>query len=305
MGKNRPEQAIERTSEKLLSAVFPGLGRVAESPAQGIFSAIVRTGSPQNKFGFLVRPDLRHRAHGEPSGKGHRRQLKRGGTSLQGLQEKVSGWLSRCDFARPLRDYLWREAQPLLGRDTVIAVVSGDFSKEFGGAGLEGMEMGDDASRGIATMGHILLCAAVVLRKRAMLMVLALLKGQKGLPDQEIELSDKLVAAIGGRGLRVHDRGFDSEDCGPRHLFGPPHSRPRQDHDARPVRHWPAPGGGHGQRSVRPDGAAVAHATGQGKGAWRRGFFPVGDGHLPVLVVASTFDDTPLYLYALSFGGGG
>lgn len=143
MGKNMPEQAIERTSEKLLSAVFPGLGRVAESPAQGIFSAIVRTGSPQNKFGFLVRPDLRHRAHGEPSGKGHRRQLKRGGTSLKGLQEKVSGWLSRYDFARPLRDYLWREAQPLIGRDTVIAVVSGDFSKEFGGAGLEGMEMGD------------------------------------------------------------------------------------------------------------------------------------------------------------------
>ncbi|MBP5787341.1 MAG: hypothetical protein J6Y19_05960 [Kiritimatiellae bacterium] len=46
MGKNMPEQAIERTSEKLLSAVLPGLGRVAESPAQGIFFAIVRTGSP-------------------------------------------------------------------------------------------------------------------------------------------------------------------------------------------------------------------------------------------------------------------
>lgn len=123
MGKNMPEQAIERTSEKLLSAVFPGLGRVAESPAQGIFSAIMRTGSP------LV--------------KENRRQLKRGGTSLKGLQEKVSGWLSHYAFARPVRDYLWREAQPLIGRDSVITVVSGDFSKEFDDAGMEGMEMGD------------------------------------------------------------------------------------------------------------------------------------------------------------------
>ena len=42
----------------------------------------------------------------------------------------------------------------LVGRDTVVAVDSGDVSKEFGGAGMEGMEMGYDASRGVVAMGH-------------------------------------------------------------------------------------------------------------------------------------------------------
>ena len=38
------------------------------------------------------------------------------------------------------------------GRDTVVAVDSGDVSKEFGGRGTEGMEMGRDASRGVEVL---------------------------------------------------------------------------------------------------------------------------------------------------------
>ena len=36
-----------------------------------------------------------------------------------------------------MRDHLWSEGVALVGRDTVIAVDSGDVSKEFGGAGVE------------------------------------------------------------------------------------------------------------------------------------------------------------------------
>lgn len=36
----------------------------------------------------------------------------------------------------------------------MIAVDSGDISKEFGGAGMEGMEMGCDASRGVTAAGE-------------------------------------------------------------------------------------------------------------------------------------------------------
>ena len=47
-------------------------------------------------------------------------------TSKKGLQEKVSGWLARYDFVTPVREHLWREGVALVGRDTVIAVDSGE-----------------------------------------------------------------------------------------------------------------------------------------------------------------------------------
>ena len=49
----------------------------------------------------------------------------------------------------------------------------GHISKEFGGAGMEGMEIGYDALRGVIAMGHSLLCAAVIARKRAVPLRLA------------------------------------------------------------------------------------------------------------------------------------
>ena len=60
-------------------------------------------------------------------------------------------------------------------------------------------------------MGHSLLCAAVVLRRRATPLRLALLKGRKGLPDAETALFDAIVEAVGDNGIATHDRGFDSE----------------------------------------------------------------------------------------------
>ena len=191
MAHNIAKNAVERTSKTLIGKVFPRIGKVAREAAEAIFSAVVRTGSA------LV-TDIAATLDGD-------------GTSRKGRQEKVSGWLARYDFATPVRDHLWREGAGLVGRDTVIAVDSGDISKEFGGAGMEGMEMGYDASRGVVAMGHSLLCAAVVARRRAAPLRLALLKGRKGLPDAETELFDAIVGEVGDDGIPVHDRGFDSE----------------------------------------------------------------------------------------------
>ena len=145
MARNIAKNAVERTSAALLDKVFPDLGKVAGGAARAVFSAVVRTGSA------LV-TDLAAAMDGDA-------------TSRKGRQEKVSGWLARYDFASPVHGHLWSEGVALVGRDTVIEVDSGDVSKEFGGAGMEGMEMGYDASRGVVAMGHSLLCAAVVWRE--------------------------------------------------------------------------------------------------------------------------------------------
>lgn len=169
------EKAIAHTSRQLLADVFGGMGKVAEESAETLFSAIVRTGSALVTDIADTIPD--------------------GITSKKGLQEKVSGWLGRYRLAERVDRRLWKEGLSLVGRDTVVAVDSGDISKEFGGAGMEGMEMGHDASRGVTAMGHSLPCAAVVCRRRAMPMRMSL---RKGLPDAERERFDAIADATGG-----------------------------------------------------------------------------------------------------------
>ncbi|MGN0845078.1 MAG: hypothetical protein ACI4QT_07655 [Kiritimatiellia bacterium] len=190
-GQNRERRAIAH-AKRLVDEVYGSLAKVKRRAVEALFDSIVRVGSPLVKDIALSVPNVT--------------------TSQKGLQEKVSGWLQRYDFATPVHDYLWREGARMIGADTVIAVDSGDISKEFGGKGMEGMEMGYDASRGVTAMGHSLLCAAIVLRRRATAWRLSLIKGRKGLPAKERELFDKIIDATGGKGIPVHDRGFDSED---------------------------------------------------------------------------------------------
>ena len=284
MAHNIAKNAVERTSKALLGKVFPSLGKVAGEAAAAVFSAVVRAGSA------LV-TDIAASLDGD-------------GTSRKGRQEKVSGWLARYDFASPVRDHLWSEGAKLVGRDTVIAVDSGDISKEFGGAGMEGMEMGFDASRGVVAMGHSLLCAAVVARRRAAPLRLALLKGRKGLPAAETELFDAIVGEVGDSGIPVHDRGFDSERFVAHAIRSEHRSVVRVKELSRDVF-------GTG-RSIDEDmaDAPCVRATlrsptrrTEATVRWRAGFFPSGDAHLPVLVVSSTFNGTTLYLYALNFVG--
>ena len=284
MAHNIAKNAVERTSKALLGKVFPSFGKVAGEAAEAIFSAVVRAGSA------LV-TDIAATLDGDA-------------TSRKGRQEKVSGWLARYDFAAPVRDHLWSEGVALVGRDTVIAVDSGDISKEFGGAGMEGMEPGYDASRGVIAMGHSLLCAAAVLRKRAAPLRLDLLKGRKGLPDAEIALYDAIVGEVGDDGIPVHDRGFDSERFVGHAIRSGHRGVVRAKEMGRDVF-------GTG-RSLDGEmaGAPCVRATlrsptrrAEATVRWRAGFFPAGDAHLPVLVVSSTFNGTTLYLYALNFVG--
>ena len=284
MAHNIAKNAVERTSEALLAKVFPDLGKVAGEAARAVFSAVVRAGSA------LV-TDIAATLAGT-------------GTSKKGLQEKVSGWLARYDFATPVREHLWREGVALVGRDTVIAVDSGDISKEFGGAGMEGMEMGYDASRGVIAMGHSLLCAAVVARRRAAPLRLALLKGRRGLPDAEAALFDAIVGAVGDNGIPVHDRGFDSEGFVGHAIRSGHRAVVRAKELSRDVF-------GTG-RGIDED---MAHAPCvratlrsptrrvEAEVRWSTGFFPSGDAHLPVLVVSSSFNGATLLLYALNFVG--
>ena len=225
-------------------------------------------------------------------------------TSRKGRQEKVSGWLARYDFAAPVRDHLWSEGVALVGRDTVIAVDSGDISKEFGGAGMEGMEPGYDASRGVIAMGHSLLCAAAVLRKRAAPLRLDLLKGRKGLPDAEIALYDAIVGEVGDDGIPVHDRGFDSERFVGHAIRSGHRGVVRAKEMGRDV--FGAGRSLDGEMAGAPCVRATLRSPTRRAEAtvrWRAGFFPAGDAHLPVLVVSSTFNGTTLYLYALNFVG--
>ena len=284
MAHNIAKNAVERTSKALLGKVFPSLGKVAGEAAEAIFSAVVRAGSA------LV-TDIAATLDGDA-------------TSRKGRQEKVSGWLARYDFAAPVRDHLWSEGVALVGRDTVIAVDAGDISKEFGGAGMEGMEPGYDASRGVIAMGHSLLCAAAVPRKRAAPLRLDLLKGRKGLPDAEIALYDAIVGEVGDDGIPVHDRGFDSERFVGHAIRSGHRGVVRAKEMGRDVF-------GTG-RSLDGEmaGAPCVRATlrsptrrAEATVRWRAGFFPAGDAHLPVLVVSSTFNGTTLYLYALNFVG--
>ena len=223
-------------------------------------------------------------------------------TSKKGRQEKVSGWLARYDFASPVRDHLWREGLEMVGRDTTIAVDSGDISKEFGGAGMEGMEMGYDASRGVVAMGHSLLCAAVVLRRRAAPLRLALLKGRKGLLDAETALFDAIVGAVGDNGIPVHDRGFDSEGFIAHAIRSGHRSVVRIKTMTRDLF-----GSGRGfeqDMSDIPHVRTVLSSPTRRVDAvvgWKMGSFPVGDTHQPVLVVSSSFGGSTLYLYALNF----
>lgn len=52
------------------------------------------------------------------------------------------GWLERYDSAGPIDSRLWKTLLDSVGRDTVIALDGSDLSKDSGGKGRDGMEMG-------------------------------------------------------------------------------------------------------------------------------------------------------------------
>ena len=284
MARNITHSILESTSELLLGQVFPGRPKVFRDAAAVLFGALVAKGSP------LVL-SIAKTMHGAR-------------TSKKGLQEKVSGWLERYDFASPVRQWLWKSALSTVERDTVIAIDGGDLSKEFGGKGMEGMELGYDASRDVTAMGHQLLCAALVNAPRARALSLSLLKGRHGLPAAERALLSCIAAATKGNGIAACDRGFDSEAFVFHAAKQPIRTVVRVKEEGRDVfgTGRPIPK----EMASAPGAATVLQSPTRRQKAlvrWREGHFPCKDGrYLPVLVVSSTFDGRTLCLYAIGFG---
>ena len=284
MARNITHSILESTTKPLLEEVFRDKPKVFRQAAAVLFGAFVARGSP---LVLSIAETMR----------GVR-------TSKKGLQEKVSGWLGRYDFATPVRQWLWQTSLSTVARDTVIAIDGGDLSKEFGGKGMEGMEMGYDASRGVTAMGHTLLCAALVNAPRARALRLDLLKGRRGLPEAERALLSAIAAATKGNGIAACDRGFDSEAFVFHAAQLPLRTVVRVKEEGRDVF-------GTGRRIPREMASAPCAATllqsptrrQKALVRWREGHFPGKDGrHLPVLVVSSTFDGRTLHLYGFGFG---
>ena len=127
-------------------------------------------------------------------------------------EEKVSGWLGRWDFSKPLNPWLLGRAEA--SDDETYAVDFSDISKEFGGEGMEGMAMGWDGSRGVTAMGHDFICVSLVgARWREAQPVYAkLAKGRRSKGELHGEALDAVMEATGGRGWTAEDRGMDSAE---------------------------------------------------------------------------------------------
>ena len=281
MRENIAPSILKSTSEKLLAAVFPDCGKVFGKAVSVLLGAMIDKGSP------LVQ------SLGE--------KLRDGRTSKKGCQERVSGWLERYDFAGPIDRWLWKTALATVER---IALDGGDISKEFGGKGMAGMEMGHDGSRGVAAKGHNLLGAAVVNASRARALCLKLLKGRRGVFRAARELLSDISAATNGNGIVACDREFDSRDFVAHAAGLPIRTVVRVKETKRDVF-------GTG-RSIPFDMEAAPFCSVTLKSPTRRqpalvrcreGLFPgLGGCYRPVLVVPSTFDGCTLHLYGIGFG---
>ena len=284
MSQNIAPSILKSTLKKLADAVFPDCGKVMGQAVGLLLGAMARTGSP------LVHSLAE--------------TFWEGTTSKKGCQERISGWLARYDFARPIQTWLWTSAQATIRRDTVIALDGGDLSKEFGGKGMEGMEMGYDASRGVVAMGHNLLAAAVVNAPRASALHVRLLKGRKGLFNAERELLSRIDAATKGDGIVACDRGFDSQKFISHATGLSLRTVVRVKNTDRDVfatgRSIPS------ELASAPACSAVLKSPTRRQKAlirWKEGLFPgLGGCYPPVLVVSSTFDGHTLYLYGFGFG---
>lgn len=280
-----------RPFEKLIKNEFPKIfgerGVVYRNAAEGLLGAILRTGST------LV--------------KRLARSMDETATSLKGMQEKISRWLDRYDFASPISTYLWSEGLRYIQRDTFIAVDFTDLSKEFGGEGMEGMSKGLDASRDVIAMGHSILAATINHNRRAVPLHLELLKGRAHHTEEPFVLVDRIAEATGRKGILTFDRGFDSLRL-IHHLY-------RQ--DQRSVIRIMEPR----DRDLFGDGKTIEEAmkpvpqiyvhlhspSRKIKAAlrWRQGqiHVPATNEYIPVLVVESTLGDHTMYLYAIDFVG--
>lgn len=128
--------------------------------------------------------------------------------------ERVSGWLASWDFLPAANPWLLEKAREAASDESTFALDFSDISKEFGGAGMEGMAMGRDGSRGVTAMGHDFVCVSLVGggRREARPVYAKLAKGRKSKGELHGEALSAVMGATGGFGWTVEDRGMDGAE---------------------------------------------------------------------------------------------
>ena len=126
-------------------------------------------------------------------------------------QEMVSRWLSNYSFSGALGSYLLDSFSGYVTEQTTVAIDFSDISKEFGGAGMEGMEMGWDGSRGCVAMGHDFISVSIVgaEHKDAVPLYMKLGKGRHCKEELLYDAIDCVMEKTDGKGWMVVDRGLD------------------------------------------------------------------------------------------------
>lgn len=134
-----------------------------------------------------------------------------GKTEVKRVQEMVSRWLWNYDLDARLNPYLLDSAAGLVGERTTLAVDFSDISKEFGGAGMEGMEEGWDGSRGCTAMGHDFISVSIVGadHRDALPLYARLGRGRHQKDDLLRTAISAVMERTGGLGWLVVDRGMD------------------------------------------------------------------------------------------------
>ena len=126
-------------------------------------------------------------------------------------QEMVSRWLMNYDFSEKLNDHLLGLASSLVSDRTTLAIDFSDISKEFGGTGMEGMEMGYDGSRHCTAMGHDFISVSLVgaAYREAFPVYAKLGMGRHCHANLIYGAIRAVMEGTGGLGWFVFDRGMD------------------------------------------------------------------------------------------------
>ena len=127
------------------------------------------------------------------------------------VQELMSGWLNACDFAALPNPCLLARSAADVTDEATLAVDFSDISKEFGGDGMEGMEMGCDGSRRCTAMGHGFISVSLVgaAYREAFPVCAKLGMGRHCHADLVYGAIRAVMEGTGGLGWLVFDRGMD------------------------------------------------------------------------------------------------
>lgn len=274
------QKSLEDTAKKFMMDVFPDKGVCFMKAAEETFAGIILSGSTE------IRELCSYSSCGQ--------------TMHKGVQERFSRRLENYDFSEGASLWMLTNNTPKVTAITTIAVDFSDISKEFGGKGMEGMQMGYDGSRHTTAMGHTFLGAVAVNETRDTVSPLhfSFTPGRKNNNEMLEDTVKQILLSTSGKGIIAIDRGGDSDrtisflqslGCTAvvrikelkRDVFGNGLSIDKEFLNAQGVSTTLI-------KSNRRVNAQVC---------WKIGYF--GALHTPILVVRSVIEETPLYLYMI------